>query len=50
MSQAFREGNMGIFDYYNMNNIKADTGMRDSISDSSSKQSKDIHDDSEHDG
>ena len=24
-----------IFDYYNMNNIKADTGMRDSIADSS---------------
>jgi uncharacterized protein YqfA (UPF0365 family) len=35
MSQAFRDGNMGIFDYYNMNNIKADTGMRDSIADSS---------------
>ena len=35
MSQAFREGNLGIFDYYNMNNIKADTGMRDSIADSS---------------
>ena len=36
MSQAFREGNLGIFDYYNMNNIKADTGMRDSIADSPS--------------
>ena len=35
ISQAFREGNLGIFDYYNMNNIKADTSMRDSISDSS---------------
>jgi len=35
ISQAFREGNLGIFDYYNMNNIKADTGMRDSIADSS---------------
>ncbi len=32
MSQAFREGNLGIFDYYNMQNIKADTGMRRSIS------------------
>lgn len=31
MAQAFREGNMGIFDYYNMQNIVADTGMRDSI-------------------
>ena len=37
MSQAFREGNLGIFDYYNMNNIKADTGMRDSIADSSTR-------------
>ena len=49
MSQAFRDGNMGIFDYYNMNNIKADTGMRDSISDSS-MPSKDKHDDNEIDG
>ena len=32
MAQAFREGNLGIFDYYNMQNIKADTGMRESIS------------------
>ena len=32
MSQAFREGNLGIFDYFNMQNIKSDTGMRDAIS------------------
>jgi len=32
MSQAFREGNLGIMDYYNMKNIMADTTMRDSIS------------------
>ena len=31
MSQAFREGNLGVFDYYNLGNIKSDTGMRDSI-------------------
>ncbi|MBN2755982.1 MAG: flotillin-like protein FloA [Bacteroidales bacterium] len=31
MSQAFREGNLGIMDYYNMKNIMADTSMRDSI-------------------
>ena len=31
MSQAFREGNLGIMDYYNMKNIMADTTMRDSI-------------------
>jgi uncharacterized protein YqfA (UPF0365 family) len=47
ISQAFREGNLGIFDYYNMNNIKADTGMRDSIADSSIP-SKD-QDEPEHD-
>tara|TARA_B100001564_G_C20655901_1_gene679145 strand:- start:895 stop:1917 length:1023 start_codon:yes stop_codon:yes gene_type:complete len=44
MSQAFREGNLGIFDYYNMNNIKADTGMRDSIAESPSN-SKDKDED-----
>jgi len=32
MAQAFREGNLGIFDYYNMRNISADTDMRDAIS------------------
>jgi uncharacterized protein YqfA (UPF0365 family) len=38
MAQAFREGNLGIFDYYNMQNIKADTGMRESISEMGEKQ------------
>ncbi len=33
MAQAFREGNLGIMDYYNMQNIKSDTKMRSSISD-----------------
>ena len=32
MAQAFREGNLGLLDYYRFNNIKADTRMRDSIS------------------
>ncbi len=31
MAQAFRDGNMGILDYYKMQNIKADTDMRQSI-------------------
>jgi uncharacterized protein YqfA (UPF0365 family) len=31
MAQAFREGNLGVMDYYNMQNIQADTGMRQSI-------------------
>ncbi len=32
MAEAFRSGNLGIMDYYRMENIKADTDMRDSIS------------------
>lgn len=31
MADAFRSGRLGIFDYYNMKNIQADTEMRDSI-------------------
>jgi len=32
MAEAFRSGNLGIMDYYNMKNIDADTKMRRSIS------------------
>lgn len=32
ISEAFRSGNLGIMDYYRMDNIKADTEMRESIS------------------
>ena len=32
MSEAFRNGNLGIMDYYRMKNIEADTSMRDAIS------------------
>lgn len=31
MAEAFRQGNMGIMDYYRMKNIQADTTMRDSL-------------------
>lgn len=31
MAMAFREGNMGIMDYYRMKNLQADTQMRDTI-------------------
>jgi uncharacterized protein YqfA (UPF0365 family) len=31
MAEAFRDGNLGIMDYYNMKNVMADTKMRDSI-------------------
>ena len=32
LAQAFRDGNIGVMDYYNMKNILADTSMRSSIS------------------
>jgi len=32
MADAFREGNLGVMDYYNLRNIESDTKMRDSIS------------------
>ncbi len=32
MADAFRKGNLGVMDYYNMKNVVADTSMRDSIS------------------
>ncbi|MFO7611127.1 MAG: flotillin-like protein FloA [Clostridia bacterium] len=31
MAEAFRNGNLGIMDYYKMKNVMADTQMRDSI-------------------
>jgi uncharacterized protein YqfA (UPF0365 family) len=31
MAEAFRKGNLGIMDYYRMQNLQADTGMRESI-------------------
>jgi uncharacterized protein YqfA (UPF0365 family) len=31
MAEAFRQGNLGIMDYYRMKNIQADSTMRESI-------------------
>jgi len=31
MAEAFRSGNLGVMDYYNLKNIQADTQMRESI-------------------
>lgn len=41
LAEAFRIGQLGVMDYYRMENIKSDTSMRDSIakSDSDSKDS-----------
>ena len=32
ISHAFKNGNIGVMDYYRMQNIQADTSMRNSIS------------------
>ncbi|MEM0964159.1 MAG: flotillin-like FloA family protein, partial [Bacteroidota bacterium] len=31
MAEAFRSGNLGVMDYYNLRNIEADTQMRTQI-------------------
>lgn len=40
LAAAFREGHLGVMDYYRLENIKADTQMRESISKPSSGNSK----------
>jgi len=40
MAEAFRNGNLGIMDYYNMKNIQADTSMRDAFSKPDDKKNK----------
>lgn len=41
MAEAFRSGNFGIMDYYRMQNIQADTEMRESIAKPQNKPKKD---------
>jgi uncharacterized protein YqfA (UPF0365 family) len=38
MAEAFRSGRLGVMDYYNMQNVMADTGMRKSIAEGSSSE------------
>ena len=40
MAEAFRNGNLGIMDYYRMKNIEADTIMREAISKPSTQGGK----------
>ncbi|MFC2719104.1 MAG: flotillin-like protein FloA [Bacteroidota bacterium] len=40
MAEAFRQGNLGIMDYYRMKNIEADTSMRDAIGKPTNQQKK----------
>jgi uncharacterized protein YqfA (UPF0365 family) len=35
MAEAFRSGQLGIFDYYKLRNVQADTDMRTAIAGSS---------------
>lgn len=38
MAEAFREGNLGIMDYYKMKNVQADTKMREGFAESESTE------------
>ena len=38
---SFKDGNLGIMDYYKMENIKSDTGMRDAIADTDIENTSD---------
>jgi len=38
IAEAFKAGNLGVMDFYNMRNIMADTAMRDSISETTDKK------------
>ncbi|MFZ9681592.1 MAG: flotillin-like protein FloA [Cephaloticoccus sp.] len=38
MAEAFRQGKLGVMDYFRMENVQADTGMRKSISDDEGKK------------
>lgn len=40
MAEAFRSGNLGVMDYYNLKNVQADTQMRESISKPDDKKQK----------
>lgn len=41
IAQAFREGKLGVMDYYNLRNIQADTSMREKIGQPPLEQKKD---------
>jgi len=41
ISQAFREGKLGVMDYYNLRNIQADTSMREKIGQPPAERKKD---------
>lgn len=38
IADAFRQGNLGVLDYYNLRNVQSDTSMRESIANESKRQ------------
>jgi uncharacterized protein YqfA (UPF0365 family) len=40
MADSFRTGRLGIFDYYRLRNLQADTNMRQAIAGTGSAQGK----------
>lgn len=46
MAEAFRSGNLGVMDYYNLQNVKADTRMRTSLAQGSAGGEQEIEPDS----
>jgi uncharacterized protein YqfA (UPF0365 family) len=40
IAHAFREGKLGVMDYYRMQNVVADTAMRESISEGGQEPQK----------
>ena len=38
IADAFREGNLGVLDYYNLRNVQSDTSMRESIANEAKRQ------------
>jgi uncharacterized protein YqfA (UPF0365 family) len=45
IAEAFKNGNLGVMDYMNYKNIKADTGMREGISDFTGEEKEENYDD-----
>jgi uncharacterized protein YqfA (UPF0365 family) len=42
IAEAFKKGNLGVMDYYNLKNIQADTQMRESIGKTDDKKDKPV--------
>lgn len=45
IAEAFRKGQLGVMDYYKLENVKSDTGMRNSIADQTDTKSQKDEDD-----